>query len=139
MNWARSRVQQPERPRGLHHPPLGYSMELGSAITVLSTPSRRPRLSASPAARSELRCVTAFNRKALGWIILGWVLAVPIAGRSSSTRLISSATISIFSRSQLLNETQLDCQNTGFCPSDHVYPIKPYTGSCHPYSLHSCS
>ncbi|KAF4575367.1 hypothetical protein EYR40_004889 [Pleurotus pulmonarius] len=71
----------------LHSPSRGYSMELGSAITVLLASQY-----AIPV--STTMCITggtlgvalcngdikSFNWKHLGWIVLGWVLTVPVVG-----------------------------------------------------------
>ncbi|KAF9023893.1 putative Sodium:inorganic phosphate symporter [Hymenopellis radicata] len=74
----------------LHSPSRGYSMELGSAITVLLASQYAIPVSTTMcitgATMGVAICngdIKAFNWKAFGWIVLGWVLTVPIAGVSA--------------------------------------------------------
>ncbi|KAJ7446119.1 phosphate transporter [Mycena latifolia] len=74
----------------LHSPSRGFSMELGSAITVILASQYGIPVSTT-------MCITgatlgvglcngdwrAFNWKALGWIFLGWILTVPVAAISA--------------------------------------------------------
>ncbi|PVG01655.1 sodium:inorganic phosphate symporter [Serendipita vermifera] len=71
----------------LQSPSRGYSMELGSAITVILASQYGIPVSTTMCitgatlgvglCNGDLR---AFNWRGLGWIVLGWVLTVPIAG-----------------------------------------------------------
>ncbi len=74
----------------LHSPSRGYSMELGSAITVLLASQYAIPVSTTMcitgATMGVAICngdIKAFNWKAYGWIVFGWVLTVPIAGISA--------------------------------------------------------
>ncbi|KAJ7104105.1 putative sodium:inorganic phosphate symporter [Mycena belliarum] len=74
----------------LHSPSRGFSMELGSAITVILASQYGIPVSTT-------MCITgatlgvglcngdwrAFNWKALGWIFAGWILTVPVAALSA--------------------------------------------------------
>ena len=74
----------------LHSPSRGYSMELGSAITVLLASQYGLPVSTTMCITGATLGVSlcngdirSFNWKQLGWIVLGWVLTVPIAGVSA--------------------------------------------------------
>ncbi len=74
----------------LMSPSRGFSMELGSAITILLA-----TIYGLPV--STTMCITgatlgvalcngdlrSFNWRQLGWIVLGWILTVPIAGTAA--------------------------------------------------------
>ncbi|KAK0484613.1 sodium:inorganic phosphate symporter [Armillaria novae-zelandiae] len=74
----------------LHSPSRGYSMELGSAITVVLASQYAIPVSTTMcitgATLGVAMCnndLKSFNWRGLGWIVLGWVLTVPIAGVSA--------------------------------------------------------
>lgn len=74
----------------LHSPSRGFSMELGAAITVLLASQY-----ALPV--STTMCITGatlgvalcngdlktFNWRGLGWIMMGWILTVPVVGTAA--------------------------------------------------------
>ncbi|PBK63188.1 sodium:inorganic phosphate symporter [Armillaria solidipes] len=74
----------------LHSPSRGYSMELGLAITVVLASQYAIPVSTTMcitgATLGVAMCnndLKSFNWRGLGWIVLGWVLTVPIAGVSA--------------------------------------------------------
>ncbi|PBK80826.1 sodium:inorganic phosphate symporter [Armillaria gallica] len=74
----------------LHSPSRGYSMELGSAITVILASQYAIPVSTTMCITGATLGVAlcngdlkSFNWRGLGWIVLGWVLTVPIAGVSA--------------------------------------------------------
>ncbi|KAK0469022.1 sodium:inorganic phosphate symporter [Desarmillaria tabescens] len=74
----------------LHSPSRGYSMELGSAITVVFASQYAIPVSTTMCITGATLGVAlcnndlkSFNWRGLGWIVLGWVLTVPIAGVSA--------------------------------------------------------
>jgi len=74
----------------LHSPSRGFSMELGSAITVLLASQYGIPVSTTmciTGATAGVGLVSggfrAVNWRAFGWIVLGWVLTVPIAGTAA--------------------------------------------------------
>ncbi|KAK0223966.1 sodium:inorganic phosphate symporter [Armillaria fumosa] len=74
----------------LHSPSRGYSMELGSAITVVLASQYAIPVSTTMCITGATLGVAlcnndlkSFNWRGLGWIVLGWVLTVPIAGVSA--------------------------------------------------------
>ncbi|WOO83047.1 Phosphate-repressible phosphate permease pho-4 [Vanrija pseudolonga] len=78
----------------MHSPSRGFSMELGSSITVLLASQYGIPVSTTMCIAGSTAGVgicsggfKAVNWRAFGWILLGWVLTVPIAGTAAGCLL----------------------------------------------------
>ncbi|WVQ79651.1 hypothetical protein IAT38_001751 [Cryptococcus sp. DSM 104549] len=78
----------------MHSPSRGFSMELGSSITVLLASQYGIPVSTTmciTGATAGVGIVSggikSLNWRAFGWILLGWVLTVPIAGTAAGCLL----------------------------------------------------
>jgi sodium-dependent phosphate transporter len=74
----------------LHSPSRGFSMELGSTITILLASIYGIPVSSTMCIVGATLGVglcngdwRTFNWRGLGWIVLGWVLTVPIVGTAA--------------------------------------------------------
>jgi sodium-dependent phosphate transporter len=74
----------------LHSPSRGFSMQFGAAITVLLASQYGIPVSSTMCLAGATAGVglcsggpKAVNWRAFGWIVLGWVLTVPVAGTAA--------------------------------------------------------